>query len=154
MTPAQMFDQTTTTAKKNDVGMNARMMTEEDHNRANQHLHSFSQFQPQQQNQQHIIAMARSKRHEHSKRRRRNEARYSERFSRDGCENILSHHVWREAFSNVSCHEAIAALRTYSPEQFETGYVLTQTAERTRKLWNTRNQLERLSARAKSRRTI
>ena len=35
-------------------------MTEDDLNKTNQHLHSFSQFQPQQQNQQHIIAMHRN----------------------------------------------------------------------------------------------
>jgi len=126
MTPAQMFDQTTTTAKKNDVGMNARMMIEEDHNRANQHLHSFSQFQPQQQNQQHIVAM-----HRGAVMSTQNVGEETKLvIPKDSVAMVarIFHPIMSGArhLAMFRCHEAIAALRTCSPEQFETGYVLTQ----------------------------
>ena len=126
MTPAQMFDQTTTTAKKNDVGMHARMMTEEDHNRANQHLHSFSQFQLQQQNQQHIVAMHRSA--VMSTQNVGEETKLV--IPKDSVAMVarIFHPIMSGArhLAMFRCHEAIAALRTCSPEQFETVYVLTQ----------------------------
>ena len=125
MTPAQMFDQTTTASKKN-VGMNASIMTEDDLNKTNQHLHSFSQFQPQQQNQQHIIAM-----HRNAVMSTQNVGEEAKIVVPKGSVAMVArifHPIMSGArhLAMFRCHEAIAALRTCSPEQFETGYVLTQ----------------------------
>jgi len=133
MTPAQMFDQTATTAK-NPVFRNRLITTQTTNHHNNNKIFATIQLHEQQQlHQQHnqIIAINRGGNIIDNKGGCVDEMKIA--IPKDSVAMVAS--IFHPIMSGVRhlamfrCQEAIAALKKCTPEQYETGYVLTQVGK-------------------------